>query len=65
VIAAQSEAKGQEELFGTVEVLEAGELYEYAVLVTPLTEEVLGIAQLYRDRAEAEKVFDERKNQWG
>ena len=40
-------------------------LYEYAVLVTPLEEEVLGIAQLYRDRAEAENVFDELKNQWG
>lgn len=57
--------KGQQELFGTVEVLEAGELYEYAVLVTPLEEAVLGIAQLYRDRAEAENVFDELKNQWG
>jgi hypothetical protein len=65
VIAAESEAKGQGELFGTVEVIEAGELYEYAVLVTPLAEEVLGIAQLYRDRAEAENVFDELKNQWG
>lgn len=64
-IAAESGAKGQGELFGTVEVLEAGELYEYAVLVTPLAEEVLGIAQLYRDRAEAENVFDELKNQWG
>lgn len=55
----------QGELFGTVEVLRAGEVYEYAVLVTPLEEEVLGIAQLYRDRAEAENVFDELKNQWG
>ncbi len=25
----------------------------------------MGIAQLYRDRAEAENVFDELKNQWG
>ena len=48
-----------------MEVLRAGDLYEYAVLVTPLEEEVLGIAQLYRDRAEAENVFDELKNQWG
>jgi hypothetical protein len=55
----------QQELFGTVEVVEAGELYEYAVLVTSLEEGVLGIAQLYRDRAEAENVFDELKNQWG
>ena len=60
-----SEPNGQETLFGTVELLRAGEVYEYAVLVTPLEEGVLGIAQLYRDRAEAENVFDELKNQWG
>jgi hypothetical protein len=45
--------------------MKAGDLYEYAVLVTPLEEGILGIAQLYRDRAEAENVFDELKNQWG
>lgn len=56
---------GQALLFGTAEVSQAGELYEYAVLVTSLTEAVLGVAQLYRDRAEAENVFDELKNQWG
>ena len=56
---------GQAELFGNMEVLRAGELYEYAVLVTALEEDVLGVAQLYRDRAEAENVFDELKNQWG
>lgn len=33
--------------------------------VTPLEEGIPGIAQLYRDRAEAENVFDELKNQWG
>jgi hypothetical protein len=64
-ITAGNPAAGQGELFGSVEVLRAGDLYEYAVLVTPLKEEVLGIAQLYRDRAEAENVFDELKNQWG
>jgi Transposase DDE domain group 1 len=64
-IRAGSEGKQQQALFGTVEVLAAGELYEYAVLVTPLEEAILGIAQLYRDRAEAENVFDELKNQWG
>ncbi len=56
---------GQGLLFGTVEVSQAGELFEYAVLVTSLAEAVLGVAQLYRDRAEAENVFDELKNQWG
>jgi hypothetical protein len=40
-------------------------VYEYAVLVTSLTGEILTIAQLYRDRADAENVFDELKNHWG
>jgi len=64
-IAAGNYAARHGELFGAVEVLRAGDLYEYSVLVTPLEEEVLGIAQLYRDRAGAENVFDELKNQWG
>jgi len=64
-ITAEGDANRQGQLFGAVELLRAGDLYEYAVLVTPLEEEVLGIAQLYRDRAEAENVFDELKNQWG
>lgn len=41
------------------------ELYEYSVLVTSLKLEVLAIAQLYRDRADAENNFDELKNHWG
>ena len=44
--AAAGKAKGQAELFGRMEVLRAGELYEYAVLVTALEEDVLGVAQL-------------------
>ncbi len=39
--------------------------YEYAVLVTSLNEEIVSIAQLYRDRADSENGFDELKNQWG
>lgn len=39
--------------------------YEYAVLVTSLKEEILSVAQLYRDRGDAENNFDELKNQWG
>ncbi|WP_226860558.1 hypothetical protein [Acidithiobacillus thiooxidans] len=38
-------------------------VYEYAVLVTDLSEGVLSVAQLYRDRADAENGFDELKNQ--
>jgi len=39
--------------------------YEYSVLVTDVPYDVCAIAQLYRDRADAENVFDELKNQWG
>jgi hypothetical protein len=39
--------------------------YEYAVLVTSLTDEVRTIAQHYRDRGDVENNFDELKNQWG
>ncbi len=38
--------------------------YEYAILVTSMEEEVLTLAQHYRDRADIENVFDEMKNQW-
>ncbi len=40
------------------------EKYEYAVLVTSMKEEILALAQHYRDRADIENVFDEMKNQW-
>ena len=39
--------------------------YEYQVLVTSLPDEVLTVAQHYRDRGECENCFDELKNQWG
>ena len=56
------------------EVEDDTELWEHAVYVTSLDlpavggtrdDEVLSIAQLYRDRADCENVFDELKNQWG
>jgi len=40
-------------------------VYEYAVLVTSLSHEILTLAQLYRDRGDAENPFDELKNHWG
>jgi hypothetical protein len=40
-------------------------VYEYSVLVTSLEHEMLSVAQLYRDRADAENNFDELKNHWG
>ncbi len=41
------------------------ELWEYAVLVTKSSYPLESMAQLYRDRADAENGFDELKNQWG
>jgi hypothetical protein len=49
--------------FGVAEA--NAELWEYAALVTSLDNEILTLGQLYRDRADAENVFDELKNQWG
>lgn len=43
-----------------------GAWYEYGALVTNWEEpELLAVAQLYRDRGDAENPFDELKNQWG
>jgi hypothetical protein len=50
---------------GFAEIGAQSEVYEYGVLATSLDEEVLTLAQLYRDRADSENPFDELKNQWG
>jgi hypothetical protein len=39
--------------------------WEYQVLVTNLEDEVLGLCDLYRQRADIENAYDELKNQWG
>jgi hypothetical protein len=52
-------------VLGFVEANVIAKRYEYAVLVTDLKHELLTIAQLYRDRGDAENTFDEVKNQWG
>ena len=46
-------------------VHEGDRLWEYFVLVTNVTYPLEAMAQLYRDRADAENAFDELKNQWG
>lgn len=46
-------------------VTEISPVYEYQVLVTNLELEIPAVAQLYRDRGDAENNFDELKNQWG
>ena len=47
------------------EVAGKREVWEYAALVTSLSNEILSLGQLYRDRADSENAFDELKNQWG
>jgi hypothetical protein len=61
----EDQTPGQRVFSGMAELKRGQDFYEYAVLVTSLADEVLPIAQLYRDRAEAENIFDELKNQWG
>lgn len=58
-------ADSSQRLLGFIEVDVAAKRYEYAVLVTSLDDELLTLAQLYRDRADSENTFDELKNQWG
>lgn len=56
--------KGQQEFY-FAEMDKTMQVYEYAVLVTSLPDEILTIAQHYRDRGDSENIFDELKNQWG
>jgi hypothetical protein len=51
--------------FDFIEQVGSRELYEYAVLITNDEESIVALAQLYRERADCENVFDEIKNQWG
>lgn len=48
-----------------IETVDGIRKYEYQVLVTSMTDEILTIAQHYRDRGDSENCFDELKNQWG
>ena len=64
--AAKPEPGQQPALPGLVIEHAGGDWYEHAVLVTNWAEPELGaIAQIYRDRGDAENMFDELKNQWG
>ena len=48
-----------------IETAEGRLVYEYAILVTSLDDEIPTIAQHYRDRGDAENNYDEQTNQWG
>ena len=59
-------AEGEQLLQGFSEVVQSQDsLWEYGILVISLECENRTLAQLYRDRGDAENTFDELKNQWG
>ena len=47
------------------EVVASAPEYEHLVLVTNLNNDLVGLTDLYLQRADAENVYDELKNQWG
>ena len=55
----------QQMIIGFAETERPTKKYEYAVLVTDLSHEVVTIAQRYRDRADSENAFDELKKPVG
>jgi len=64
VMAVEVESGHQKQL-AFVDGPEDMRIYEYAVLVTSLEDDLVTLVQHYRDRADCENVFDEIKNQWG
>jgi hypothetical protein len=65
VVALSEDAKTKQLELSFGEVNGKARVYEYAVLITSLPDEIVTIAQHYRDRADCENIFDELKNQWG
>ena len=64
-LAVVDEANPEQLRLSFAEVTDKVQVYEYAVLVTSLGDDILAVAQHYRDRADCENNFDELKNQWG
>ena len=65
VVALSENAKTKQIELNFAEVNGKMRVYEYAVLITSLEDEMITVAQHYRDRADCENIFDELKNQWG
>jgi hypothetical protein len=65
VMSVTHDKKTRQPMLTNIEVGEGGIGYEYAALVTSLTDDLLTVAQHYRDRADCENNFDELKNHWG
>ena len=65
IVVAPNTQKSLPEQLSLLEAAENMSAYEYSVLVTSLSAELVTLAQHYRDRADCENSFDEIKNQWG
>lgn len=72
IVVLRRPVKGSSSNKGEMPLLESGGLvietnptHDYIVLITNLDLPIVGLAQLYRDRADVENCFDELKNQWG
>jgi hypothetical protein len=61
----QTAVVSSEKELAFIEPIAGGSVYEYSALVTNAPLSIVEAAQLYRDRADCENVFDEIKNQWG
>ena len=64
-LAPSAEATLVAEQLQFIETQDGAVQYEYVVLVTSLTDPIATVAQHYRDRGDAENIYDEDKNQWG
>ncbi len=64
MIGIEYQKEGQQRLAFIDDTEDIG-MYEYAVLVTDLDDDLVAIFHHYRDRADCENNFDEMKNQWG
>jgi len=60
-----SEKEPKQKCIEEFQHLISDDTFDYQVLVTSLTDSISAVAQCYRDRADAENVFDELKNEWG
>jgi hypothetical protein len=65
VLAPSAEPALAAEQLQFIETEEGVMQYEYVVLVTSLADPIATLAQHYRNRGDAENIYDEQKNQWG
>ncbi len=63
--AAAGRAADTRRRYSFVDIGPGEDLWDYSVLATCLVADLASFGPLYRDRGEAETIFDELQNQWG